>query len=103
MIADIKKLTESIKRDLAELNAEISENNLSAKAFFTKCEDFIYLQEERHSADYDIAKNFRKQDANLMIQRAERFCSSVLNAESDCCDELDALLLDCLSVKSADR
>jgi len=67
------------------------------------CEDFICLQEERHAADYDIAKNFQKQDANLMIQRAERFCNSVLWAQSDCCDELDAFLLECLGVKYPDR
>jgi len=39
MIADIKKLTESIKSNLAELNSEISEDNLRAQGFFTEFDE----------------------------------------------------------------
>ena len=67
------------------------------------CEDFICLQQERHAADYDIARQFQKQDAKLAIQRAERLYASIVWAQTSCCDELDAFLLECLGVKYPDR
>ena len=67
------------------------------------CEDFICLQEERHAADYDIARNFQKQDALIAIQRAEWLCSSVTWAQFHCGDELDAFLSVCLGIKNPNR
>lgn len=67
------------------------------------CEDFITLQLDRHSADYDTFRSFRKSDALISIDRAKRLADTIKWAEGNCQDQLDAFLLDCLSVKFPNR
>jgi len=69
----------------------------------TLCEDFIRLQKTRHSADYDVARRFRKNDANEAHSRANRILDSLKWLATNKGDDLDAFLLESLNIKCPNR
>jgi hypothetical protein len=62
--------------------------------------DFVALQEARHTADYDVGAKFYRPQVDFLVQRADRSISSLVAARTQCPKELDAFLVQLLGPKT---
>ena len=82
----------------AKLNI-ISKNEPCPSIIKQVATDFVELQKYRHNADYDFSMSFRKQDALLTYDRANRSLLAIEQARLDCNDALQALTMTLHGVK----
>lgn len=55
--------------------------------------DFVFLQESREQADYDLSQISLPPDAKYAVDRAHRLMTNVRAAQGQCPDDLQAFML----------